>query len=152
MKCNFCCDKRITGGVKGLKDHLGGTHRNAGACEKVSSDDVKKECLDYMKCYSSTRQAARRIMGQMTVSGSSSRPEGGGCGGVGGGGGGVSYFSGTRGPMDRFVIPMDRFLSNVDEDEDRYSQSTTWASTDDHRNAVVWTLEDSFTKMEFHSV
>lgn len=101
LKCNFC-DKRITGGVKRLKDHIGGTHRNAGACEKVS-DDVKKECLDYMKCYSSTRQAARRIKRQMTGSGSSfgaqedagSCPEGGGCGGVGGGGGGS--FSGTRG-------------------------------------------------------
>ena len=99
-------------------------------------------------------------MRQTTDSGSSfgaqedvgSCPEVGGCGGVGGGGGGVSSFSGTRGPMDRFVVPMDRFVSNMDEDEDTYSQSTPWASTDEHRNAVVWTLEDSYTKMEFHSV
>lgn len=55
------------------------------------------------------------------------------------------------------VVPLvelgdDRFVSNMDKDEDTYSQSTPWASTDEHRNAVVWKLEDSFTKMEFHSV
>ncbi|XP_020700840.1 uncharacterized protein LOC110112836 [Dendrobium catenatum] len=63
MKYNFC-EKRITGGVKGLKDHLARTYVNVGQCAKVP-DEVKKECTDYLKKFDTTKEVTQRNMEEM---------------------------------------------------------------------------------------
>ncbi|KAK9116041.1 hypothetical protein Sjap_014988 [Stephania japonica] len=45
--CNYC-GKKVTGGVKRMKDYLAGNHKNVVACEKVPSD-VKEEITAYLK-------------------------------------------------------------------------------------------------------
>ena len=44
IKCNFC-SKIVKGGVKRLKDHLGGTHKNVAPFTKVPPE-VKEEIMD----------------------------------------------------------------------------------------------------------
>ncbi|XP_028552223.1 uncharacterized protein LOC110098778 [Dendrobium catenatum] len=99
MKCNFC-EKRITGGIKRLKDHLACTHVNVGPCTKVP-DKVKKECTYYLKKFATTKKITQRNMKEMIGNTSyyGSQHEGSSSGSHQ-----VSSNRGTRGPMDRFMI------------------------------------------------
>ncbi|PON81580.1 Zinc finger, BED-type [Trema orientale] len=107
LKCKFC-SKVITGSVKRLKDHLGGTRKNVAPCPKVPQET--KEMIEYMKNYTDLKHLNQRKFDEMVNSGayfgsgSSSSPfeEKN------------SYFGGstlssraTRGPMDRFVVDLD---------------------------------------------
>ncbi|KAI0526896.1 hypothetical protein KFK09_002489 [Dendrobium nobile] len=110
MKCNFC-EKRITGGVKRLKDHLACTHVNVGPCAKVP-DEVKKECTNYLKKFATTKEVTQRNMEEMIGNSSyyGSQHEGSSTESHL-----VSSDRGSRGPMDRFML-------NIDNDENINTQ------------------------------
>ena len=68
LECKFC-RKTIKGGVKRLKNHLGGTHKNVSPCPKVPKE-VKQEMLDFMKNFTDMKHMAQRNFEEMVGSGS----------------------------------------------------------------------------------
>ncbi|KAL5543424.1 hypothetical protein UlMin_007208 [Ulmus minor] len=59
ITCKFC-NKVIKGGVRRLKDHLGGTRRNAAPCPNVPKE-VKDEMIVYMKSFNDKKRASQKM-------------------------------------------------------------------------------------------
>ena len=111
LECKFC-KKTIKGGVKRLKDHLGGTHKNVSACPQVPKE-VKQEMLDFLKNFSDMKHMAQRNFEEKVGSGSYFGSGSGSCfeekNSCSGGSKSMSGFPsrGIRGPMDRFLIDIE---------------------------------------------
>ncbi|XP_039117838.1 uncharacterized protein LOC120253587 [Dioscorea cayenensis subsp. rotundata] len=104
IQCKFC-NKVIKGGVKRMKDHLGGTHKNVVPCDKVPPD-VKQEINDYVKKKQAMKHKTQEEF-DLSVDVSSyfgTRPSFEGmdsCPSE------HNHTRGVRGPMDRFVTNVD---------------------------------------------
>ena len=59
ITCKFC-NKVIKGGVRRLKDHLGGTRRNAAPCPNVPKE-VKDGMIVYMKSFNDKKHASQKM-------------------------------------------------------------------------------------------
>ncbi|KAK0603139.1 hypothetical protein LWI29_001783 [Acer saccharum] len=94
IRCTFC-KKIIKGGVFRMKQHLAGIRRNVAPCTRVS-DEVRDEIKSYMTKNDTAKNTAQLInFTSQTKGGSSS--------------GSVSQL--------RIGGPMDRFVTNIDEDK-----------------------------------
>ena len=109
LYCQYC-NKKITKGVKRLKDHIGRTRKSVAPCAKVL-EEVKQELLDYLKQTTLTKHMNKQRFEEMVGSGSyfgshTSLKEVNSCPTP------SSSCRGVRGPMARFMVNL-----TIDDDD-----------------------------------
>ncbi|PWA39471.1 zinc finger, BED-type, Ribonuclease H-like domain protein [Artemisia annua] len=118
VKCNFC-SKIIKGGVKRMKDHLAGTHKDVSPCLSVPTE-VKDEITQYLKSFQDMKFSGQRNFEESVGSGAYYST------------GSVNTDRGVRGPMDRMI---DR-LAGSSKDGEEGTEKMTSVSAKEHRNQV----------------
>ena len=116
LECKFC-RKTIKVGVKRLKDHLEETHKNVAPCLKVRKE-VKQEMFDFMKNFTNMKHMVQRNLEEMVGSGSyfgsgsGNFEEKNSCPGGSRSSNSLSSRE-IRGPMDRFLIDLEENEDDV---------------------------------------
>ncbi|KAF8380119.1 hypothetical protein HHK36_027591 [Tetracentron sinense] len=152
MYCKFC-NKKCTGGISRLKNHLAGTHYGMGACTKCP-EDVKKKCEKALNDFKIQKQRETELVCSIGRAGTSNIEVPGNRVGVEGlnqdtydsGIGNVPSNLQPRpmGPMDQFVAS-EALLREVDSEE-RPSMPYLYEMMDSAKEKIAYACGGVHTK------